>query len=92
VIAAERRGDTVEKPIEQVISVTGDQDAALSSVGLTELAHGVYRAQTPAMRLRRQSFILKTAVEPLPVLDLLESTNTYSCWGFHPFGVMRGSC
>jgi hypothetical protein len=57
VIAAERRGDTVEKLIEQVISVTGDQDAALSSVGLTELAHGIYRAQTPAMRLRRQSFI-----------------------------------
>ena len=57
VIAAERRGDTVEKLIEQVISVTGDQDAALSSVGLTELVHGVYRAQTPAMRLRRQSFI-----------------------------------
>ena len=46
VIAAERRGDTVEKLIEQVLSVTGDQDAALSSVGLTELAHGIYRAQT----------------------------------------------
>ena len=57
VIAAERRGDTVEKLIEQIISVTGDQDAALSSVGLTELVHGVYRAQTPEMRLRRQSFI-----------------------------------
>ena len=57
VIAAERRGDTVEKLIEQVISVTGDQDAALSSVGLTELAHGIYRAQTQAMRLRRQSFV-----------------------------------
>ena len=57
VIAAERRGDTVEKLIEQVISVTGDQDAALSSVGLTELVHGVYRAQTQAMRLLRQSFI-----------------------------------
>jgi len=37
--------------------VTGDQDAALSSVGLTELAHGIYRAQTAAMRLRRQSFV-----------------------------------
>lgn len=56
-IAAERRGDTVEKLIEQMISVTGDQDAALSSIGLTELAHGIYRAHTPAMRLRRQSFI-----------------------------------
>ena len=57
VIAAERRRDTVEKLIEHVISVTGDQEAALSSVGLTELAHGIYRAQTQEMRLRRQSFI-----------------------------------
>lgn len=47
VIAAERRGDAVEKLIEQIIAVTGDQDAALSSVGLTELAHGIYRAQIP---------------------------------------------
>jgi tRNA(fMet)-specific endonuclease VapC len=57
VIAAERRGDTVEKLIEQVVSTAGDQDAALSSVGLTELIHGIYRTQTPEMRLRRQSFI-----------------------------------
>jgi len=57
VIAAERRGDTVEKMIAQLVSAAGDQDAALSSVGLTELVHGIYRAQTPAMRLRRRSFI-----------------------------------
>ena len=57
VIAAERRGDTVEKLIEQVVRTAGDQDAALSSVGLTELIHGIYRAQTPEMRLRRQSFM-----------------------------------
>jgi predicted nucleic acid-binding protein len=57
VIAAERDGNTVEKLIEQIISVSGDQDAALSSVGLTELVHGIYRAQTPEIRLRRQSFI-----------------------------------
>lgn len=57
VIAAERKGRTVEKLIEQIISVAGDQDAALSSVGLTELAHGIYRAQTPEMRYSRQLFI-----------------------------------
>jgi predicted nucleic acid-binding protein len=57
VIAAERRSDTVEKMIAQLVSAAGDQDAALSSVGLTELVHGIYRAQTPAMRLRRRSFI-----------------------------------
>ena len=57
VIAAERRGDTVEKLIEQIISVTGDQDAALSAIGLTELAHGIYRAQNATLRIRRQAFI-----------------------------------
>jgi len=57
VIAAERHSNTVEKLIEQIISVTGDQDAALSSVGLTALVHGIYRAQTAETRLRRQSFV-----------------------------------
>ncbi len=37
--------------------MTGDQDAALSAVGLTELIHGLYRVKTPAMRLRRESFL-----------------------------------
>jgi predicted nucleic acid-binding protein len=57
VIAAERRGDTVAQFIERVVNATGDQDAALSAVGLTELIHGLYRAKTPAMRLHRESFL-----------------------------------
>ena len=57
VIVAERRGDTVEKMIEGIMRATGDQETALSSVGLTELIHGIYRAKTPAQRLRRQSFL-----------------------------------
>src|SRR5437870_6774661 len=57
VIAAERRGDTVERLIERVVSLAGDQDAALSAVGLTELVHGLYRAQAPEMRVRRESFL-----------------------------------
>ena len=57
VIAAERRGDTVEQFVERVVSATGDQNAALSAVGLTELIHGLHRAKTPALRLRRESFL-----------------------------------
>ena len=57
VIASERRGETVERLIERVVGVTGDQEAALSAIGLTELIHGLYRAQTPVVRLRRQSFL-----------------------------------
>jgi hypothetical protein len=64
VIAAERRGDTVEQFIEGVVNATGDQDAALSAIGLTELIHGLYRAKTPALRLRRES---DAAAKPAPL-------------------------
>ncbi len=57
VIAAERRGDTVEQLIARIIGATGDQDAALSAIGLTELIHGIYRAQTPDIRRRRETFL-----------------------------------
>jgi hypothetical protein len=52
IIAAERRGENVERLIERIVSATGDQEAALSAVGLTELIHGLYRAKSPAMRLQ----------------------------------------
>jgi tRNA(fMet)-specific endonuclease VapC len=57
VIAAERRGENVERLIERIVTATGDQEAALSAIGLTELIHGLYRAKTPAMLLKRQSFL-----------------------------------
>lgn len=57
VIDAERRGETVERLIERVVSVAGDREAALSAVGLTELIHGLYCANTSAVRLRRQTFL-----------------------------------
>jgi tRNA(fMet)-specific endonuclease VapC len=57
VIDAERRGETVERLIERIVHSTGDQEAALSAVGLTEIVHGVYRASTPAIRSRREAFL-----------------------------------
>ncbi len=57
VIAAERRGDTPERLVRQVIGVAGNQEAALSSVGLTELVHGIYRANSVQIQLRRKSFV-----------------------------------
>jgi len=56
-IAAERRGETVEQLIERILRATGDQDAALSAVGLTELVHGIYRAPTSEIRVRREAFL-----------------------------------
>ena len=56
-IAAERRGDNVSQLLQHIVAVAGNQEAALSSIGLTELVHGIYRAQTPQARARRESFI-----------------------------------
>jgi hypothetical protein len=53
VIDAERRGETVERLTERVVTMAGGQVAALSAEGLTELLDGLYRAKTPALRLRR---------------------------------------
>jgi predicted nucleic acid-binding protein len=63
VIAAERRGDTVEQLITWVIGATGDQDAALSAIGLTELIHGIYRAQTMEIRRQREAFLNELLVD-----------------------------
>lgn len=46
VTAAERRGDNVRQMRKQIVAATGDQRAVLSSVGLTDLLHGIDRAQT----------------------------------------------
>lgn len=43
--------------LRQVASTAGDQQAVLSAIGLTELVHAVYRAQTPDVRARRERFI-----------------------------------
>lgn len=68
VIAAERRGDTVAQLFRQIVSVAGDQRVALSAVGLTELVHAIWRAQTPLVRDRRQQYIddLLIEVEVVP--------------------------
>jgi predicted nucleic acid-binding protein len=73
VIAAERSGETVENLIERVVSEFGDQDSALSSVGLTELIHGIYRATSPEMQQRRQSFI-QELLRALAVYPYTKST------------------
>ncbi len=57
IIAAERNTETVEQLIQRIVSTSGDQEAALSAVGLTELVHGIYRAATAERRLRRESFL-----------------------------------
>ena len=56
-ITAERKGETVAQLLRQVFSMAGDQETALSSIALVELAHGIHRANTPQIRTRREVFI-----------------------------------
>jgi len=72
-IAAERRGDSVDRFFERVISVAGAQEAALSAVGLVELVHGIYRARTPEARLRREAFV-KELLAALAVYPFTKET------------------
>lgn len=55
-IAGERRRETVKQVIERVQSVLGETEAALSTVSIVELTHGIYRARTDADRERRRAF------------------------------------
>jgi predicted nucleic acid-binding protein len=68
VITAERRGDNVTQMLKQIAAATGDQRAVLSAIGLTELVHGIYRAQSATALNRRDSFIreLLNVVEVYP--------------------------
>jgi predicted nucleic acid-binding protein len=70
-IAAERRGDTVQAFLQRIVGTTGDQEAALSAVGLVELVHGIHRADTAERRTRREAFvdalIAAVAVYPLGI-------------------------
>lgn len=68
VIGAERRGESFAQLIQRIVAATGDQRSVLSAVGLTELVHGIYRAQTLQIRKRRELFMsdLLASVEVLP--------------------------
>jgi len=68
-IAAERRGETVEALLQRAIDAAGDQEAALSTVAVVELVHGIHRADTAERRTRREAFVeeLLAAVAIYPV-------------------------
>lgn len=57
VIAAERRGESPEEFLLNAVRSATNQEVALTAVGLTELVHGIYRAETPERRARRKRFV-----------------------------------
>jgi tRNA(fMet)-specific endonuclease VapC len=53
----ERGGETVQALLQRAIDATGDQEAALSTVAVVELVHGIHRADTAERRARREAFV-----------------------------------
>jgi predicted nucleic acid-binding protein len=68
-ITAERKGHSVLQLLGHVLDAAGNQEAAIASVGLVELAHGIYRADTPERRKRRQAYI-DELLDDVPVYPL----------------------
>ena len=57
IIAAERKRQTVEELLTLIRQTFGEIEVAISAVTVAELVHGVVRAATPAIRVRRRAFI-----------------------------------
>ncbi len=56
-IAAERAGANPRKVIDAIIASQGDVEAILSAITITELAHGIVRANSAERRNMRQRFL-----------------------------------
>jgi predicted nucleic acid-binding protein len=69
VIEAERQRLDVTSFLKHIAGQIGDREAALCSISVAELAHGVHRADTPARREARRAFLddLKAAIPVYPI-------------------------
>jgi predicted nucleic acid-binding protein len=56
IIEAERQHLNVTQLLKQIIQKIGEMEAAIRSITIAELAHGIYRADTPERRERRRVF------------------------------------
>jgi tRNA(fMet)-specific endonuclease VapC len=71
VIEAERNQLNVAQFLKQIAQTVGEQEAALSSITVAELVHGIYRADTKERKVRRRAFLddLKAAMPVYPITD-----------------------
>jgi len=71
VIEAERQQLSVTQFLKQIVQKIGEREAALSSITIAELAHGIYRANTEERRARRRAFLddLKATVPVYAITD-----------------------
>jgi predicted nucleic acid-binding protein len=71
VIEAERQQLDAAQFLKRIVQKIGEREAALSSITVAELVHGIYRANTEERRARRRAFLddLKAAVPVYPITD-----------------------
>jgi tRNA(fMet)-specific endonuclease VapC len=69
VIEAERQRLDVARFLKYIVSRIGEREAALCSITVAELAHGIYRANTPDRRQTRRAFLddLKATMPVYPI-------------------------
>ncbi len=69
IVAAERRKDTANQLLRHITLLAGNQEVAISAVGLTEIVHAIYRAPSIPRRLHHEAFVqdLLAFVEVLPL-------------------------
>ena len=56
-IRAQRTAMSYANMQRRIFNIVGDDDLGTSSIVMTELIHGVYRAKTPDIWQRRQDFV-----------------------------------
>jgi predicted nucleic acid-binding protein len=67
-IKGEREKTTVADLLRQIRKITPTEDVGLTSIGVTELFHGIYRAETP-VRAENRKLYLQALLTRLPVFD-----------------------
>jgi predicted nucleic acid-binding protein len=67
-IKAEREKITVAALLNAIRRITPTEDVGLAAIGVTELYHGIYRANTSARSQNRRLF-LEALLYHLPVFD-----------------------
>jgi predicted nucleic acid-binding protein len=72
-ITAERNAQSVKLLLARVLAIAGNQEAAIAAVSVVELAHGIYRADTPERKKARQTFV-DELVSNVPVYPFTRQT------------------
>jgi predicted nucleic acid-binding protein len=67
-IRGERRKISPPELLRQIEAITGSEPIGLSAIGITEVVHGIYRADSVARSLNRRKY-LDDLLSVLPVYD-----------------------